>query len=149
VWAIDLTRESKARGTVLGQGKIDIAIRKTSYAPGDTNSGNVALTLKRSVKARELSISLIGEYRTTQTTRQVRAPMAPNVISASWKFGRADRRMLISDAITKTAPEYDFKTDKKTVRVYVWEQQLDGEGEYSQSREYHFEIKIPSDLPTS
>ena len=75
--------------------------------------------------------------------------MAPNVISASWKFGRADRRMLISDAITKTSPEYDFKTDKKTVRVYVWEQQLDGEGEYSQSREYHFEIKIPSDLPTS
>jgi hypothetical protein len=48
------------------KGKIDIAIQKTNYAPGDTISGNVALTLKKPVQAREVSISLIGEQKTTR-----------------------------------------------------------------------------------
>jgi hypothetical protein len=42
------------------KGKIDIAIQKFHYAPGDTISGNVVLTLKKPVKAKEVSISLIG-----------------------------------------------------------------------------------------
>ena len=44
-----------------GKGKIDVTILKTYYAPGDIISGNVALTLKKPVKMREVSISLIGE----------------------------------------------------------------------------------------
>ncbi len=51
--------------------KIDVVIQKTSYVPGDTISGNVTLTLKSPVKARGLSISLVGEYRTTQTVPRV------------------------------------------------------------------------------
>jgi hypothetical protein len=51
---------------MFGKGKINIAIKKTGYSPGDTISGNVALTLKKPVKAREVSVSLIGEQKTTQ-----------------------------------------------------------------------------------
>jgi len=51
---------------MFGKGKIDIAIQKTHYAPSDTISGNVVLTLKKPVKAREVNISLIGEQITTR-----------------------------------------------------------------------------------
>jgi len=51
---------------MFGKGKINISIQRTNYAPGDTISGNVALTLKKPVKAREVSISLIGEQTTTR-----------------------------------------------------------------------------------
>lgn len=51
---------------MFGKGKINIVIPKAHFAPGDTISGNVALTLKKPVKAREVSISLIGEQKTTQ-----------------------------------------------------------------------------------
>ena len=50
----------------LGKGKINITIQRTNYAPGDTISGNVVLTLKKPVKAREVSISLIGEQKNTR-----------------------------------------------------------------------------------
>jgi len=104
---------------MFGKGKINIAIQKTNYAPGDTISGNVALTLKKPVKAREVSISLIGEHKTTQTTPGVGGPMGGGGMSLS--------------------------TTTKTVRIYDFKQQLDSEKEYSQGREYHFDIKIPAD----
>ena len=104
---------------MFGKGKINIAIQKTYYAPGDVISGNVALTLKKPVKAREVSISLIGEHKTTQTTPPVGGTMGGGGMSMS--------------------------TNTKTVRIYDFKQQLDGEKEYSQGREYHFEIKIPAD----
>ena len=31
-------------------------------------------------------------------------------------------------------------------RIYEFKQQLDGEKEYSEGREYHFEMKIPADI---
>jgi hypothetical protein len=102
-----------------GKGRIDIAIPKTHYAPGDIVSGNVALTLKKPVKAREMSISLIGEHKTTQTTPRVGGPMGGGGASMS--------------------------TTTKTVRIYDFKQQLDSEKEYSQGGEYHFEMKIPAD----
>ena len=40
--------------TIFNKGKINIAIQRTGYAPGDTVSGNVALTLKKPVRAREV-----------------------------------------------------------------------------------------------
>jgi len=46
---------------MFGKGKIDISIPKTDYAAGATITGVVALTLKKPVKADEMSISLIGE----------------------------------------------------------------------------------------
>ena len=48
------------------KGKINIMIPKTSFSPGDTISGDVALTLKKPVKARGVSISLIGEQKNTR-----------------------------------------------------------------------------------
>ena len=49
---------------MFGKGKIDISISKTNFAPGEKISGNVILSLKKPVKAREASISLIGEQTT-------------------------------------------------------------------------------------
>ena len=94
------------------KGKIDISIQKTNYAPGDTISGNVALTLKKPVKAREVSISLIGKRITTQR----------GFTMEGW-----------SSSTTK-------------MRIYDFKQQLDGEKEYSEGREYQFEMKIPADI---
>jgi hypothetical protein len=105
---------------MFGKGKIDVSIPKTSYAPGDIISGNVVLTLKKPVKAREMIISLIGEHKTTQTTPRVRG---------------AARGGGVSPSATTT-----------TVRIYDFNQQLDSEKEYSQKGEYRFEIKIPSDI---
>jgi hypothetical protein len=104
---------------MFGKGKIDIAIQKTHYMPGDIISGNVSLTLKKPVKAREVSISLIGEHKTTQTTTGVGGPMGGGGMAMS--------------------------TTTKTVRIYDFKQQLDSQKEYSQAGEYRFEIKIPAD----
>jgi len=93
------------------KGKIDIAIQKYNYAPGDIISGNVALTLKKPVQARGMSISLIGTG--------------------------------------KQPPDRDFDgTVHYHMREHVYEfkQQLDGEKEYSEGREYRFAIEIPSDI---
>jgi len=51
---------------MFGKGKIDISIAKTNFAPGEKITGNVILSLKKPVKAREASISLIGEQTTTR-----------------------------------------------------------------------------------
>jgi len=104
---------------MFGKGKINIAIQKSHYTPGDIISGDVALTLKKPVKAREVSISLIGEHKSTQTAPGVGGPMGGGGMSMS--------------------------TTTKTVRIYDFKQQLDSEKEYSQGREYHFEMKIPAD----
>ena len=51
---------------MFGKGKIDIKIPKASYNPGDVVSGTVALTVRKPVKAKEVSVSLIGEQITTR-----------------------------------------------------------------------------------
>jgi len=104
---------------MFGKGKINIALQKTHYVPGDIISGDVSLTLKKPVKAREVSISLIGEHKSTQTAPQVGGTMGGGGMSMS--------------------------TTTKTVRIYDFKQQLDSEKEYSGGREYHFEMKIPAD----
>jgi sporulation-control protein spo0M len=113
-----------------GKGKIDIAIQKTNYAPGATVSGNVALTLKKPVQAREVSISLIGTawvttYSGTTTSSGVGITGGEGITlgtrksSSSWKEHK---------------------------RIYDFKQQLDREKEYTGAREYHFEIRIPADI---
>jgi len=107
------------------KGKIDIAIQKFNHAPGDTISGNVALTLKKPVKAREVSISLIGEQWITTTREEI--------------YEETYRGM------------WGHNTEKSTaaqrVPIYESKQQLDGEREYVQGSEYYFfEIKIPADI---
>jgi sporulation-control protein spo0M len=103
-----------------GKGKIDIAIQRTNYAPGDTISGNVVLTLKKPVNAREMSISLTGEQMIT-TTQDI---TSKGILSYSREKSTSTQRVRI----------YDFKLP------------LDSEREYSEGREYPFEIKIPADI---
>ena len=131
---------------MLGRGKIDISIRKTRYTPGDIISGEVTLTLKKPVKATEMTISLIGEYVTKVTTGR-------HLVAGTSRVGGSlrqhSRGMLMSDTVRKSAPKYDYKTKTKTVQICGFKQQLDGEIEYSQSKEYRFKIKITTDMPTS
>jgi hypothetical protein len=47
------------------KGKIEVTIPKTHFAPGDTISGKVTLTIKKPVAAKELGVWLIGERTTT------------------------------------------------------------------------------------
>lgn len=54
---------------MFNKGKIDIVIPKTYYAPGDIISGNIQLTLKKPVNARQLCISLVGEHKSTSRHR--------------------------------------------------------------------------------
>ena len=108
-----------------GKGKIDITIQKSNYVPGDTISGNVALTLKKPVKAKEVSISLIGEEITTGGGGKV-----------GWGGGRTSGGVGTMGGGGST----------KIERIYDFKQQLDSEKEYSQGGEYHFEIKIPADI---
>jgi hypothetical protein len=46
---------------MFSKGKLTITVSKTIYSPGEIVSGNISLTLKKPVKGRELSVSLIGE----------------------------------------------------------------------------------------
>jgi len=126
---------------MFGRGKIDISIQKTSYAPGDTISGSVNLTLNNQVKAREMTLSLIGEY-TTKITRQ-RSIDGVTVRARRWQMSdtMAHRR--------PAGPTYDVGQKTEHVRICTFNEQLDGEGEYSQSRRYEFKIKIPTDTPDS
>jgi hypothetical protein len=110
-------------GTQEGKGKINIAIQRTNYAPGDIISGNVALTLKKPVKAREVSISLIGEEITTGGGGTV-----------DWSRGRTRGVTL------------GRRGESSIERVYHFKQQLDSEKEYSQGGEYRFEMKMPADI---
>ncbi len=109
------------------KGKINIIIQKTNYAPGDTISGDVALTLKKPVKAKEMSISLIGEEVTTGGGGAV-----------GWGAGRTSS----SGAGVMGGGAGSTRIE----RIYDFKQQLDSEKEYSEGREYHFEMKIPADI---
>lgn len=122
---------------MFSRGEIDISIQKTSYTPGDTISGSVNLTFKKPVKAKEVTISLVGEYMTKVTTRRARGVTAVDIGGIA-----------VSDEILKSMPMYYSETHVKRVRICGFKQQLDGESEYSQSREYHFEIKTTADTPT-
>jgi hypothetical protein len=127
-------------------GKLDISVEKTGYAPGDTISGTVTLTLKKPVKAREMTLSLSGEYITTVTARVI-GPVPSARPKGGLLLSRG--RMLQSNETRKIAPIYHYKKSTETVRISGFKEQLDGEGEYSQSRSYDIRIKIPTDTATS
>jgi len=101
---------------VFGRGKVEVKVQKTHYAPGDIISGHVILALKKPIKAREASVSLIGERITTQTS------------------------------VGMGGGQTSMTTQQQRARVYDFKQQLDGEKEYAPGQEYHFEMKIPADV---
>jgi hypothetical protein len=117
-----------------GKGKIDIIIQKTNYAPGDIISGNVALTLKKPVKAKELSISLIGTAWVT--TYSETTSSGPGIM-------RGEGIIVVKEGWGKSSL---YSSSKQHKRIYDFKQQLDSEKEYSEGREYRFEIKIPADI---
>jgi len=84
---------------MFGKGKIQVNIPGTDYAPGDSISGEVALTLKKPVKADGMSISLIGEQKVTR----------------SGSVGRSGQR----STTTQTIRIYDFKQKLDTAREYT------------------------------
>jgi hypothetical protein len=108
---------------MFGKGKIDISIQRTNYAPGDTISGNVALTLKKPMKAKELSISLIGEQRITNKQSETSISLLDMGSSSSGST--------------------------RKVRIYDFKLSLDNEKEYTGAREYRFGIKIQGDIQPS
>ncbi len=55
----------------------------------------------------------------------------------------------MSDAVRKGALKNDLKKSIETMRICGFEEQLAAEMEYSQSSEYHFEIKLTTDMPSS
>ena len=93
---------------MIGKGKIDIAIPKTNFNPGEVVSGIATLTMKKTAKARRFTVSLIGEQKITERRGTSRST--------------------------------------RNVRIYEFEQQLDGEKEYKEGGVYPFEMKIPEDI---
>jgi hypothetical protein len=110
---------------MFGRDKIDIRLERTNYAPGDTVSGNVTLTLKRPVRARELTISLIGEYKVRgtpgHTEPRSNSPYVPHIVHGTSRWTKAG----ISPGPSPSQAIYRGK-----VRICGSEQQLDGEDEY-------------------
>jgi len=49
-----------------GKGKIEIQLGKYNYSPGETIEGTVALSLKKPLPGKELSIRVIGEEKIQQ-----------------------------------------------------------------------------------
>ena len=84
---------------MFGKGKIQVTIPGTDFAPGDSISGEVSLTLKKPVKADGMSISLIGEQKVTR----------------SGSVGRGGQR----STTTQTVRIYDFKQKLDTAREYI------------------------------
>ena len=129
------------------KGKIDISIQKFNYAPGDIISGNVALTLKKPVQAREMSISLIGEQLITQT----QDINSRGLMMGGGGMHEGIMRPMMSGSWATEGTVIGTRSQKSTmtgrVHVYDFKQQLDSEKEYSGGPEYYFfEIKIPTDV---
>ncbi len=53
---------------MFGKGKINVLLPKNHYLPGEIISGDIKFELKKPVKAREVSVSLIGELKRTRVT---------------------------------------------------------------------------------
>jgi len=51
---------------MIGKGKIEIALPKARFNPGDNISGIATLTLKKPTKARKFTVSFIGDQKITQ-----------------------------------------------------------------------------------
>jgi hypothetical protein len=129
------------------KGKINIAIQKFNYAPADTISGNVALTLKKPVKAREMNISLVGEQLVTNTQGISRKGIMMGDRQMTEGMMRPMMRRRWGSEGTTIGARSEKSTMTEHVRIYDFKQQLDGEKEYSQGQEYYFfEMKIPADI---
>ena len=101
---------------MFGKGKMRISLPRSHYLPGEIIAGDIQLELKKPVQARQVSVALIGEQRTSR--------------SRDVTFGSG----------------YRTSSTTETTRIYEFTQTLDGEREYSGRGDYHFEMKIPADI---
>lgn len=53
---------------MFGKGKINLTLERTHFEPGEIISGTINLSLKKPVQARGISISMIGEERSSSTS---------------------------------------------------------------------------------
>jgi hypothetical protein len=103
------------------KGKIEIKLEKLNFSFGDTIKGTVLMQLKKPIKAKGVSISLVGEQKTT------------GINSSGMSFG--------------TSVSFGSSSSKNTTkieRIFDFKMPLDVEKEYgTQPYEYAFEIKVP------
>jgi hypothetical protein len=116
-----------------GKGKIEITLDKFNYAPGETIKGKVILKLNKPVKAKRLKLCFYGEKTVYDLDR------FGNRHSEGYHRGSGVSGVNIH--LGSTPSSYN----KRKVRVYSFEMELDGEKEYNNA-EYEFEIKIPPEL---
>jgi len=110
-----------------GKGKIENTLDKFNYKPGETIKGKVSLELKKPMKAKRLKLFFYGE----KTTRVPVGSAGPGYGSSGIRIGAG------------SAGGYE----NRTVRIYSFEKDLDGEKEYTNA-EYKFEVAIPQNITT-
>lgn len=113
-----------------GKGTIEVQLNKFNFSPGEVIEGTVTLKLKKPVKAKELSIRIVGEQTTTQSE-------GINLGGGVSIGMGTSRRTHSTGSRTTTTTIFDFK------------QTLDGEKEYTSGGQplvYPFQIKIPANV---
>lgn len=85
----------------MSKGKMEIAIPKTHFNPGEVISGIATLHLKKTVQARKVTISLIGEQKITEM--------------------RGTSRSTRTDRIYEFEQQLDGENEYKEERIYPFE----------------------------
>lgn len=107
-----------------GKGKIEIALEKMNFKPGETIKGKVLLKMKKPTKGKALKIFFIGEKTVT--------------VASS---GISSRHSGFKSSVSVGGIKRSGTTTRKEV-IHRFEMDLAGEKEYTDS-EYPFEIAIP------
>jgi hypothetical protein len=63
---------------MFGKGRIKIALDRTHFDPGDIISGSITLTLKKPAEARGISVSVIGEQRSSRRSVGMKGSLISN-----------------------------------------------------------------------
>lgn len=106
-----------------GKGKIEIALEKMNFKPGETIKGKVLVKMKKPTKAKQLKVVFAG----VKTTGSSSIEVGNSNFRVGMKTGNQPRK--------NTTTEF----------IHKFEMPLDGEKEYTQG-EYNLEILVPSDI---
>lgn len=91
---------------MFGKGKIKVALDRSHFEPGDLIKGRITIDLKKPVQARGISISMIGQERSTSTS----VGMGKGVSSSSSQRKIYDfKQELDGEKEYLSGQEYDFE----------------------------------------
>ncbi len=82
------------------KGKINIKLPKFNYSPGETIEGEVELTLKKNISAKEINIRIIGYER-----------VSSGGVAAGRRGARSSRRNVLFDFIQPLDGEKEYSSD--------------------------------------